>query len=1152
MASSRCFFVDLSEVGPGVQQQQQQAQQQQVQAQQAQNQQGKEHTNLLMVRKPGTPTKRVYGNSNFGEENKVLRGNCMKDGVAKNKAFKSVLTEPKLPHRLQKRLASFPGRPSPEQIMLKEQQVVQKRERLIQAKVKDAKEHKGKCEEVRERKKEYAKNMILIGNTVPSIQREITSVKLPKRLQSRMSELQACASAHLAQQMEKEEMAASRRRNSLTEKVDTQRSHLARVQQRLRAKTTTQRFAPWNIPTFLPDSLKERLSVFRRPTSEAILRKEKQAATRREVFLESRTQALKSRNYQVLRVQEANQSFKANKIDFVSEPLKDAKAQVQLPARLAKRAELLQPSWTAEKILAKEAAAEARRLSAIERKAAAARLHGAKVTKRKTAKHTRARFETSQLSKSLPPRLIARLASFRAPTTEALLANERNVALRGKIILAARSHRAASKSVQVQTVKALKASFNENMVLETSSREGAIQAVPLPKRLEERLRSLKAKYARKHTETLQEKLERVCSKHQSNLAAITTKCGEHNEKVKRLSCAKRLQPRFSNNAAPSFLPEKLKDRMASIRHRTPDAIIRKNEKAAVRAKVAREAKAARARAHLARVAAGVALVKSLAENGIEIVSEAPTPVKLPKALEQRLDSLKSKSTFSAQGHFDKQDAAYLRRALQVGASCRFAKLHNACKVAPRVLRNTTQGRFQEIPDFLPRALKQRLAQITRRTPAAILRKNERADAKRKLHLAAIQQAITGTLLRGNAARELKADLKENEIDLSGKVTNIAALLPPRLARRLTATATSSSTAEEVLAKEARVAENRRASIKKISRRARAHSRVVNERVTQKETVERFQGSFVADFVPSHLKAKLQTYRRGTTQHILNKLSRAACKAQKNVATVAFKARQHSFYVEAVGRRHHTYRESMQMLTKNNTKPIKLPARLERRLSELEAKMPKSSELLAREARAAHSKAKMLRERKVKLTGRNRRVSRVCQEKATMPRFPEEKIQDAPLPARLKTRLMSLRTPTRETIEGKQRRAERRRARSIEAKVDSAAKHAEYVAKVSSLKKEFERNNLHFLGLDDDRVESPVVPKGLRKTLDAHAKKFSSPYDSPEAIQEKLSAVNNQREAFLSERVDGCRQHSDKVREVLARHRHSVDVECKEEVPETNE
>jgi len=163
---------------------------------------------------------------------------------------------------------------------------------------------------------------------------------------------------------------------------------------------------------------------------------------------------------------------------------------------------------------------------------------------------------------------------------------------------------------------------------------------------------------------------------------------------------------------------------------------------------------------------------------------------------------------------------------------------------------------------------------------------------------------------------------------------------------------------------------------------------------------------------------------------------------------------------------------------------------------------------------------------------------------------------------LKNRLRTFRTPTKEAIQNKEKRAQQRHNNQLAAKVDMASKHAMYVEKVKKLKAEFAKNNIQFIGSPtDDRVESSApstvqnLPPSLKLRLEHSASKFHSP--TKQEMLDKQSAVENHREALLRERVSKSRTHSAKVMKVMQEKKRMKqqqfgnNQEEEEQVPETN-
>ena len=102
--------------------------------------------------------------------------------------------------------------------------------------------------------------------------------------------------------------------------------------------------------------------------------------------------------------------------------------------------------------------------------------------------------------------------------------------------------------------------------------------------------------------------------------------------------------------------------------------------------------------------------------------------------------------------------------------------------------------------------------------------------------------------------------------------------------------------------------------------------------------------------------------------------------------------------------------------------------------------------------------------------------------------------------------------------------------------------------------QFQSNNIKFLGVPDSRDESPemppvaaALPVPLKQRLSKSAQLSCK---SPEQLSRRKSAVQNQREALLEERVMSSKQHFEKVKSVLAKRQEMLQ-QTMDEVPETD-
>jgi len=1081
--------------------------------------------NLLTERKPGTPTKRKEVNSNEGEENETILGNQLH-------------ASPQLPVRLQKRLESLPGRPTAEKILQKAEQVEMKREEMIRAKVEGAKEETSKVEAVRARKKAFEKNISLLGDCQPSTLREITPVRLPKKLQKRVRELELGYKTR-REANDKEAVAAVRRDALLAEKVRKQQEHTAKVNSLLQAKTTIARFEV--VPSFLPKRLQKRLESFRRPTNQAILRKEALVATRKKLKLEGRVQATREHHIQVELVCSTKKAFEENQVDFITN---ESPAKViRLPKKLKERLQSLKPKWTQASIYAKEDAAQNKNEVSLQERTIRAAVHSAKVGQLCRLKITEPRFDVEAIPDFLPDNLKARLSKLRRGTKEAILRKEKLVELRGKIAIAAISKKAHDHNqVVVPRALELKRSLASNNIYIHTGQE--LEMPPfkeLPKNLQNRLAALHSS-SRKWTPEKQYTKESGAEERRTNLLeGVMASSQERWAKVEKVCAGKQFEARFGNNKIPQTLPENLRLRLEGIKRRGMAAILRKNDIAFTRARIHTEARAARARLENAAIAEATELGKNMKATGINFVTRPGTATPLPKRLVQRAKKYRPKWTPTS--ILEQEATVAERKAAKLQERERSLKMHNM-KVQRRMLAKIRVARFEgesSGADFLPKPLKERLEQFTKPTPEAILRKNAQAAVRRDIHLKAVSSSARASYAtRMSSAQALRDELEENGIDIKCESPAI-----PRLPEKLSEKVRQRKIvdAESIIAKEEAAAKRRANLLKNRKSSARKHSTLVKKRMIAKETQERFDVEALPDFLPETLKKRLSTVRRPTDDSIIKFNERMAMRASLMTELKRQNATAHLEHVKLVQKVRDSYRENMEILTKNQTTPVKLPRRFQNRLKEIEKASPAPDSLIEKGKSASKKRAALLAARSEKLADHSRKVREVWQKQKLKPKFSEEEISSKEIPSRLKNRLKTLRSPTKEVLDNKQHRAKQRRNSLLEAKVDSATKHSEYVAQVKSLKEEFNKN-MQFL--HDERDESPGVqiPEELQKKL----RVSKLPHKTPEEILQKESAVQNQREAILSEKVASAKKHYEKVKSVQERKKQ---LQQQEQVPETN-
>ncbi|GBG32300.1 Hypothetical Protein FCC1311_085252 [Hondaea fermentalgiana] len=1148
MMRSTAYFVDLGE-------QHQQQQQQQQHKQRLASMKMNEPANPLTERKPGTPTK-ARGNNNCsidaGEENKTQACNQLAEGPLMVKSMNGA-GKPQLPERLQKRLASLPGRPSAEQIRQKEEQVEMKREEMLKAKVMGAAQFGAKVQEVRARKDEFNRNILgCCGASAGAAQPSAppAPVKLPGRLQKRLRNLKAASAARAKPVLEKEAQTAARREARLRAVADKQAAHLATVAARKEAKATEARFEAASAPDFLPANLKARLESLRRPTKEAILRKEALAEAKHRLVLEAKAKRASDHMVVVEQARATKKAFVANEVDFGSANPGAFAVAVKLPKRLALRAERLAPKWTPDSVVASHEGAAARQRELMEMKMAKARAHLTQVSKLREAKTTEARFpEFNEASSAaepaaaaagvdaasvqLPERLRARLAAFTRPTKEALLRKEALAAKRAELHTAAKAQAArVHNEVAVPRARALKESLeSNNILLATSADTKLATPVALPKRLAKRLVMLRAGKPAWTSEAQLAKEAAAEQRRRDMLEGVMAGAAEHSAKVAKLSANKKLEPRFGNNKIPAGLPENLRTRLEGARRRTPEAILRKNELASVRRSVALAARAhiAHQRGEAARAA--VALKHSMAETGMELASgQVATATPLPRALARRAAKLAPRWT--PEGLVGKEAAAGDTLRASLAAKAAKARKHNRL-AASRAAAKAREPRFaaEAAAPELPEHLRSRLASLTRPRPEAIRRKLAAASQRREIRLESLRHRAREAAPARERARALHADLEQNQVWIvRGSPEPLK--LPKRLAARAESLASQAQArgGEASLRREEAAAARHEALLRARRTAARTHVRRAMARRQAKETEARFpEGAPAGVELPAALAARLAALRKPTDAAVLRKLELAAKRAQLAREAKAHAASMHLAHAAKVRQVRDTYRDSMQLLTKGETVAVALPKRLRARLASLEAAKKSPSALLAKEAAAGARRHELLAARCDKLAAHAAKVREVWTLRKTKPRFAEEDISSAPLPKRLKERLKTYRSPTGDVIRNKEARAQQRRQSKLAAKAKSAHSHQEYVLQVKALKQEFIANQVSFA--PDDRDESPSLPASLQSKLD----KRSSP-KSAEQIREKETAVQNQRDAILHDRVHARQLHSQKVDEILQKHR----------------
>jgi len=1111
-----------------------------------------EPTNLLTVRQPGTPTKRGINVASAGEENKTQLSNQLgfaaEDGALKVKSMNVVQNKVQLPLRLQKRLASLPGRPTAEHILQKEEQVEMKREEMIKAKVQGAAQYGAKVQEVRARKNEFDKNIsggacsdenasAICGKmTTGSCCHPSEPIKLPKRLAKRLRDLEAISAARAVPILDKEAQVEARRQAQLDAVKEKQASHLATVNARMAAKASERRYE--EVPEFLPEHLKVRLENFRRPTKEAILRRETMAASRKQILLDSKIAEAKCHSVTVNHVRSARDAFVANEVDFGTSA--KGPEPVLLPKRLAKRVQELAPKWTPESILGANDRVSARRAELISAKQAKVRTHLARVAKLCENKTTEPRFSElpQQQQESgadsgtvaiLPDRLRARLANIKRSTKETILRKETLALNRAKMHIESKAQVArAHNIVNVPRARALKQSIvNNDIILATSAEISHATPISLPKRLAKRLELLRARSMTWTPEKQYAKEEAAAQKRHDMLEGVVAAAAEHGTKVEKLSANKRFEARFGNNRIPSGLPEKLRTRLEGIQRRTPEAILRKNELAAVRRAAAIAQRAHVAHLHNDAAKTAVALKQSMVQTGMVLPTSAPISTPLPKHLQDRLARLTP--SWTPERLIAKEEhAADVRRGLMKTVSAK-AMAHNKL-AADRLARKTREPRFTDevIAPFLPAQLRSRLSSLSKPKAETIRRKLAQAVARHALVVEAIRFRATIAQCRGSAARELKKSLVDNEVVLVTKAPE-QVKLPNRLAKRAEALAPK-WTSEALLAREKDAGLKRSSMLKSVQKSARLHGCKVKARQLAKETELRFPDGAPAGIeLPEHLAKRLAELRKPTNEAIKKRLEMAATRSRLFNATKSHKAMMHLQHADDVRKTHNMYRDSMEILTKGATKPVSLPKHLRKRLAEVEAAKPTAESLLAKEVATGARRAGILATRSAKLAEHATKVQEVRKLLKTKPRYDESEIaNNAQLPDRLKERLKAYRSPTEEAMQGKQARAQQRRVSMLEAKSRSAHSHQAYVAQVKALKQQFVENQVSFV--PDERDESPSLPPSLQQKL-----KMRSPRSAEEIMMHE-SAVSNQRDALLNERVQARQQHSQKVEQVLQKHK----------------
>merc|ERR1712125_38166 len=201
---------------------------------------GKKTAEIIMQRQENA--------SKYREERKaaIVAKSKKHDELAKSRS-QNKLTRPRfenipdfLPNHLKKRLENYRV-PTNETIERKLERADKKRQLKNETKVKFASMHWDHVEEAKKSHQNMSENMELLGNTKPHDVREISSIRLPKSLQSRLETITASVHNHTPEKiLAKEAKAEEKRKSLLNKKVNACKEHSITVKTRMENKKKTQ------------------------------------------------------------------------------------------------------------------------------------------------------------------------------------------------------------------------------------------------------------------------------------------------------------------------------------------------------------------------------------------------------------------------------------------------------------------------------------------------------------------------------------------------------------------------------------------------------------------------------------------------------------------------------------------------------------------------------------------------------------------------------------------------------------------------------------------------------------------------------------------------------------------------------------------------
>jgi len=526
-----------------------------------------------------------------------------------------------LPAKLQERLRTYHQR-TPATILRQNENAVTRAKLSNDTKAFKAKTESFKASQAKLFKESAKKNDIHFfeSNTTP--------VVLPPRLAKRMASLKPKWTTQSV--LLKDDMAAIRRNARLDEVIARAKKHNDKdVKTKMVAKSHVKRFDTEKFVEYLPARLKERLSTFSRPSSEALLRKSQIADAKHKSTLLAVSQKAKDHGIVAQHVRTLKQLAVDNQIDYSGDA-----TPVKLPTRLAERLKTFKIR-TPQEILARSEHASQVRAESIKFIKKRNAKHAAIVANRMAAKNSERRFSPESYS-TLPKKLQNRLSMFKRPTADSLLRKYELAYSRANLLKQSTIARSKAHSVHVANVVKTHHKFRDTMEILTKN---SSIPVTLPSRLRLRLEQLSAK--KRTPDQLLENEKQVHTRRTRTIADRSLKVADHLKHVSQIHQQKMSVPRFIEEEFSDILPARLKERLKTYRVPTDSAITNKSIRVQQRHDLLIAAKVSDASRHAEHVEKVKATKAEFAEN-IQYGQERQEEITLPVKLASILEDLKSK------------------------------------------------------------------------------------------------------------------------------------------------------------------------------------------------------------------------------------------------------------------------------------------------------------------------------------------------------------------------------------------------------------------------------------------------------------------------------------------------------------------------------